>query len=58
VTQKEQLSQEQDNLAIEWRNLLIEEHSFDEHNRIRRIAIKKLSMAQPTNKDTVLVKIP
>ena len=40
------------------RNLLIEEHTLDEHSRIRRIAEKKLSMAQPTTKNSVLVELP
>lgn len=58
VTQKDQLSQQKDNLMIEWKNLLLEEHTLDEHSRIRRIATKKLSMAQPTSKNSVLVEIP
>ncbi len=58
VTEKEQLAQQKDNLMIEWKNLLLEEHTLDEHSRIRRIAKKKLSMAQPTQKNSVLVEIP
>lgn len=58
VTKKEQLSQLKDNLTIEIRNLLIEEHTFDEHSRIRRIASKELSMAQPTTQNSVLVELP
>lgn len=58
VTEKDQLSQQKDNLKIEWQNLLIEEHTLDEHSRIRRIATKRLSMAEPTKKNTVLVEIP
>jgi cell division protein FtsL len=58
VTRKEQLSQQKDNLMIEMRNLLIEEHTLDEHSRIRRIARKKLSMSQPTKKNSVLVELP
>ncbi|WP_019615037.1 cell division protein FtsL [Psychromonas ossibalaenae] len=58
ITEKEQLSQQKDNLMIEWRNLLIEEHTLDEHSRIRRIAVKKLSMSQPTNNNSVLVELP
>ena len=57
VTQIERLSQEKDNLMIEWRNLLIEEHTLDEHSRIRRIAVKKLSMSQTTKNNSVLVEI-
>ena len=57
VTQIERLSQEQDNLMIEWRNLLIEEHTLDEHSRIRRIALKKLSMSQVTKNNSVLVEL-
>lgn len=58
ITKKDQLSQIKDNLTIEIRNLLIEEHTFDEHSRIRRIARKELSMAQPTTKNSVLVELP
>ncbi|WP_354624417.1 cell division protein FtsL [Psychromonas sp. MME2] len=58
VTLKEQLSQYKDNLMIEKRNLLLEEHTLDEHSRIRRIANKKLSMSQPTKHNSVLVELP
>lgn len=58
ITKKEQFAQQKDNLMIEKRNLLIEEHTLDEHSRIRRIAQKKLSMAQPTKLNSVLVEFP
>lgn len=58
VTEKDQLAQQKDNLMIEWQNLLIEEHTLSEHSRIRQIAKKKLSMAQPTKNNSVLVEIP
>ncbi|GLS89826.1 hypothetical protein GCM10007916_08930 [Psychromonas marina] len=58
ATEKEHLAQQKDNLMIEWQNLLIEEHTLDEHSRIRRIAKNKLSMAQPTKNNTVLVEVP
>ncbi|PKG39635.1 cell division protein FtsL [Psychromonas sp. Urea-02u-13] len=58
VTQKDQLAQQKDNLMIEWQNLLLEEHTLDEHSRIRRIAKEKLSMSQPTKNNSVLVEIP
>lgn len=58
VTEKEQLAQQKDNLMTEWQNLLIEEHTLDEHSRIRHIAKSKLSMAQPTKNNTVLVEVP
>lgn len=57
ITRKENLSQQKDNLRIEWRNLLIEEHTFDEHSRIRSIAGKQLSMSQPTKDNSVLMEI-
>jgi cell division protein FtsL len=57
VTKKEFLSQQKDNLMIEWRNLLIEEHTLDEHSRIRHVADKQLSMTQPTKDNSVLVEI-
>ena len=58
VTLKDELAQQKDNLMIEWQNLLIEEHTLDEHSRIRRIAKNKLSMAQPTKNNSVLVEVP
>jgi cell division protein FtsL len=58
ATQKELLAQQKDNLMTEWQNLLIEEHTLDEHSRIRHIAKTKLSMAQPTKHNTVLVEVP
>ena len=57
VSQMDRLSQGKDNLMIEWRNLLIEEHTLDEHSRIRGIALKKLSMSQPTKNNSVLVEL-
>jgi len=57
VTKKEFLSQQKDNLMIEWKNLLIEEHTLDEHSRIRAVATKQLSMSQPTKQNSVLVEI-
>ena len=57
VTKKEFLSQQKDNLMIEWSNLLIEEHTLDEHSRIRFIAGKKLLMLQPSKENSVLVEI-
>lgn len=57
ITQKDKLSQQKDNLQIEWRSLLIEEHTLDEHSRIRRIAMKKLSMRQVSIKQSVLVTL-
>ena len=58
VTEKDQLAQQKDNLMIEWQNLLLEEHTLDEHSRIRHIAKEKLSMAQPSKNNSVLVEIP
>lgn len=58
VTEKDMLAQQKDNLTIEWQNLIIEEHTLDEHSRIRYFAKKKLSMAQPTTNNSVLVEIP
>jgi len=58
ATEKDQLAQQKDDLMIEWQNLLIEEHTLDEHSRIRHIANTKLSMSQPTKKNSVLVEVP
>lgn len=58
VTEKDQLAQQKDNLMIEWQNLLLEEHTLDEHSRIRHIAKEKLLMAQPSKNNSVLVEIP
>jgi len=58
ATEKDQLAQQKDNLMIEWQSLLIEEHTLDEHSRIRHIAKTKLLMSQPTKKNSVLVEVP
>jgi len=58
ATEKDQLAQQKDNLTIEWQSLLIEEHTLDEHSRIRHIAKTKLLMSQPTKKNSVLVDVP
>lgn len=58
ATVKDQLAQQKDNLMIEWQNLLIEEHTLDEHSRIRHIAKTKLLMSQPTKTNSVLVEVP
>lgn len=58
VTKLDELSQSQDELLIEWRNLLIEEGTLDEHSRIRKIAVQKLNMVLPENKNDVLVELP
>lgn len=58
ITEKDQLAQQKDNLMIEWQNLLLEEHTLDEHSRIRHIAKTKLSMALPTKQNSVLVEMP
>jgi cell division protein FtsL len=57
VTQIDRLAQDKDDLMMEWRNLLIEENTLDEHSRIRRIALKQLSMSQATKKNSVLVEL-
>ncbi|CAL1329228.1 cell division protein FtsL [Candidatus Providencia siddallii] len=41
---KNNLYEEKDLLDIEWRNLIIEENLFGNHNRIERISIDKLSL--------------
>lgn len=58
ATEKDILAQQKDNLMIEWQSLLIEEHTLDEHSRIRHIATTKLLMSQPTKNNTVLVEVP
>lgn len=57
ITNKDKLSQQQDNLSTEWHSLQLEENTFSEHSRVRRIAMKKLSMIQPNKSNTVLVEL-
>nr|WP_310508946.1 cell division protein FtsL [Arsenophonus sp.] len=44
TAQKDLITEENDLLDIEWRNLILEEISLGNHNRIERLAIDKLHM--------------
>ncbi len=57
ITKKDKLSQQQDQLRTEWESLQLEENTFAEHSRVRRIAMKQLSMIQPNKSNTVLVEL-
>lgn len=44
IIEREQIILERDALDIEWRNLIIEENSLGNHNRIEKHAINHLGM--------------
>lgn len=53
----ERLMQEQDQLDVEWRNLVIEQSALTEHNRIENLVKKQLDMHRPGPKEEVVVRV-
>lgn len=51
------LRQQQDDLAIEWRHLLLEENALAEHYRVEHIARKQLNMVRPADMDGKIVEV-
>ena len=47
-----------DELDIEWRNLLLEQNSLAEHSAIESKASRLLNMKRPTAKSEIIIKIP
>ena len=52
---KEQLLSQRDFADIEWRNLLLEQSTLEEHSKIEYIAKKKLDMYRPSTAEEQLV---
>jgi cell division protein FtsL len=53
----ERLMQEQDQLDVEWRHLVIEQSALTEHNHIENLVKTKLDMHRPTSKDEIVVRV-
>lgn len=53
----EQLMQEQDQLDIEWRHLILEQGALTEHNRIELAVKKQLNMHRPAPEEEVVLRI-
>ena len=52
---KERLLTERDSTDIEWRNLLLELSTLEEHSQVEYTAKKKLDMYRPNTKEEKLV---
>ena len=53
----ERLMQENDQLDIEWRHLVLEQSALTEHNRIETLVTNELNMHRPLPGDEVVVRI-
>lgn len=53
----EQLMQEQDQLDVEWRHLILEQGTLTEHNRIETLVKKQLDMHRPSADEEVVVRL-
>ena len=53
----EQLMRQKDDLDVEWRNLVLEQRTLTEHNRIEALVEKHLDMQRPGVDDEVVVRI-
>ncbi len=54
----EQLTQERDELNIEWGQLQIEQSTWAQHARIERVATEDLSLARPAAADIFVIERP
>lgn len=52
---KEQLLKDRDISDVEWRNLLLEQSTLEEHSKIEYVAEQKLNMYRPSTKDEKVV---
>lgn len=53
----EQLMQEQDQLDIEWRHLILEQGALTDHNRIELAVRTQLDMRRPSPEEEVVVRL-
>lgn len=53
----EALMQEQDQLDIEWRHLILEQGALTDHNRIEVAMKKQLNMHRPSPEEEVVVRL-
>ena len=54
----EELSQERDELNIEWGQLQIEQSTWSTHARIERVAIDDLSLERPDTSEIYVIERP
>lgn len=55
--EKERLSQQRDDLDIQWRHLILEQRTLAEHSRIEAIVRDKLGLYRPSLGDEVVVEV-
>ncbi len=53
----EELMQEQDQLDIEWRHLILEQGSLTDHNRIELAVKQQLDMHRPSPEEEIVVRL-
>ena len=54
----EHLTQERDELNIEWGQLQIEQSTWATHARIERVALEELSLARPKSTEIYVIERP
>lgn len=55
--QLEGLMQQQDELDVQWRHLVLEQSALTEHNRIENLVNRELKMFRPKPEDEVIVSV-
>ena len=55
---QDKVFQARDALAMEWRNLLVEQRALSEHSRVEEIATMQLQMVRPTGQQDIVVDEP
>ncbi len=57
ISEKDKVSVERQHLDSEWRNLILEENSLDEHSRVYDMAVKDLDMKRPDPDKEVVISV-
>ncbi len=55
ISEKDKVFVERQGLDSEWRNLILEENSLDEHSRVYELATKELDMQRPDPDKEVVI---
>ncbi len=53
----QQVEQELDHLEMRWERLTLEEKMLSEHNRVEKIARKKMGLVEPNRKDIIYIQL-
>jgi len=53
----QQVEQELDHLEMRWERLTLEEKMLSEHNRVEKIARKKMRLVEPNRKDIIYIQL-